>query len=176
MRKLILTTLALALLAVPAALQAQANTINATATIDKAFSYPAKQDLSWNTITPVGPSGNPAAAVTLAGGGTLGYVQVWTNTTTTVTTLNLTNAGLVGAVSGATITPTYTCGASATTAAPGALAACVNGATFTHTRGGSTNETYSVWFGGSIAGTAIDGAAADTYTGTITLTVTSQTI
>jgi hypothetical protein len=168
MKKLLL---AAALIAFPGVAKAQ-NQISATATIANAFAYPANRNLSFGTITPLA-AGNTARTITQADAGA-GYVQVWTNTKTTVVTVDLSAATLTGASTGNTLAAAYTCSASATTTAPASLGTCSSGQSFTHARAGKSNETFSLWFGGSIGGAAIDNAAADAYSGRITVNVTSQ--
>ncbi|HUH12166.1 MAG TPA: hypothetical protein VMK65_03615 [Longimicrobiales bacterium] len=181
MTKLTISLATLALMVAPAGVQAQVNTntnntIGVSATVGKAFRWSLGQDLLFGTIAPEGDGSTANVTVATnqlvaAGGRQAGYVSLYFNAATNVTVAA--PASLAGGLGG-TLAVTFTCGA-ATSGNGGTLdvlasGACADADVLSLTLSGTGSETVDIFFGGTLAGADVEAAAADTYTGTITLT------
>ena len=168
MTKRIVVALALVIGAAGSA-SAQA-TIGASASVAQVAQETGTQrDVVFAQGTPGGTGGSAVTAAATAANATgpqLGFVEYELNysgpsvaVSAPATLSDGTNTIAVG----------FTCGESDAAGTGLALAAC---GTHSLTMVGNGLQTRRVWLGGSISQAAIDGAAATTYAGTITLTLT----
>lgn len=181
MKKLTISLAALALMVLPAGVQAQVNTnanntIGVNAVIGKAFRWTLGQDLLFGTIAPLGDGSTANVTVptnqrTAVSGQQAGYVTLYFNSETNVTVAAPTS---LDGVLGGTLNVSFTCGASnfnTNTMTVMASAACADADVLNLTIGaGNGSKKVDIFFGGTLLGTDLEAAAADTYTGTITLT------
>ncbi len=173
MRKLILTTLALAVLAMPAAAQTATGTVNASARINATLTVVAANPLNFGTaIAPVAATVSvPVGAAPGGTGQTLGSLQISHNTTFSVSTAlpaNLTHT------SGATMAVSFTCAyaATATGAITGSSFPCSTVPTSAIGTYGTTQTTY-LQVGGDL--TVVNNQLPGTYTGSVVFTLTAIT-
>ena len=168
MTKRIVVALALVIGATGAA---QAQSIAASASVAQvAQATGTQRDVVFAAGTPGSTGGSSvtaAATGTNAAGPQLGFVEYELNysgpSVGVVAPATLSDGGTN------TIAVAFTCGESDAAGTGLALAACgAHNLTFS----GAGLETRRVWIGGAITQAAIDAAAATTYSGTITLTLT----
>ncbi len=172
MRKLILTTLALAVLAMPAAAQQATGTVNASARINATLSVVAANPLNFGTsIAPVAATVSvPVGAAPGGTGQTLGSLQISHNTTFSVSTTlpaNLTMGTNTMAVS-------FTCAyaATATGAITGSSFPCSAVPVSAIGTYGTTQTDY-LQVGGDLTVSA--GQLPGTYTGSVVFLLTAIT-
>ena len=181
MKTLTISLAALAMMALPAALDAQANTnvnntIGVSATVGKAFRWTIGQDLLFGTVIPEGDGSTAALTVPAsqaaadADGRQAGYVALFMNSATNVTVDAPTSLDGSGTN---TLNVSFVCGVGSDNSGTldvQASGACADAAVLNLTLSGSGSETVYIFFGGTLATADLEAAMADTYTGTITLT------
>ena len=170
MKKLLLSTVAAAVLALPSLAQAQTGSINATATVNTILNFGASSGMDFGTITP----GTTSAA-------TSGYISFTRNVGVSFTLPDGANTGKLTRTGGTeTLQPTFTsCGVGTTTTAIGAstaFSACApaSASTVVLTLAAPTTGPTSeyVIFNGTVAVPAT--AVGGTYNGVIKITATAN--
>lgn len=159
-----------ALIALPAAAQAQVGTqitgsISASADISTVFAFGTVADLKFGTITP----GNAATAT--------GSIAISRNVGVTYTLPDAANTGKMTSSGGATLMPSYTCGIGSTNSAVVTAFSSCTPASGTASVGSSAAPTAKVdefvVFVGALTATQTN-TAPGSYTGVIRITATQN--